>query len=160
MAAAERAATSRVSGGVVLLPANRSAIARPVVGIFFPQRPVLKLDAHGYSPTTLYRIAYAAAEVKSHNKAAKMLDVLSDVAISGRHVNRLAEEIGLEMAAQRDPGDVRISCIIAVNRPTEAAREVVAIAVDGGRVLTRTSRPRNRSAWPGMEGRQGASLVC
>src|SRR5262249_15280347 len=82
--------------------ASRSVTARLVVGIFFPQRPVLKLDGHGYSPTTMYHILYATAEVKSHQKAAKLLDVLDDLAISGRHVNRLAEEIGLEMAVQRD----------------------------------------------------------
>ena len=82
--------------------ASRSVTARLVVGIFFPQRPVLKLDDHGYSPTMLHHILYATAEVKSHHKAAKLLDVLDDLSISGRHVNRLAEEIGLEMAARRD----------------------------------------------------------
>jgi hypothetical protein len=99
---------------------------------------VLKLDAHGYSPKTLYRIAYAAAEVKSHNKAAKILKVLGEVAISGRHVNRLTEEFGLEMAAQRD----RATEDFVHHRrqvPTEAACELVALAVDGGRAMTRTS---------------------
>jgi hypothetical protein len=116
---------------------NRRVTARLVVGIFFPQRPVLKLDAHGYSPATLYRIMYAAAEVKSNNKAAKILDVLGGVAISGRHVNRLAEEIGLEMAAQRD----RATEDFVHHRrqaPTEAASKWVAIALDGGRAQTRT----------------------
>jgi hypothetical protein len=117
--------------------ANRSVTARLVVGIFFPQRPVLKLDGHGYSPTTLYRIAYAAAEVKSHNKAAKILEVLGVVPISGRQVNRLAEEFGLEMAAQRD----RATADFVHHRrqaPTEAASDLVAVALDGGRTQTRT----------------------
>ena len=36
---------------------NRSVIARPVAGIFFPLRPSLRLDSHGFSPTVLGKIA-------------------------------------------------------------------------------------------------------
>ena len=99
---------------------------------------MLKLDEHGYSPTILHHILYATAEVKSHNKAAKMLDVLDDVPISGRHVNRLAEEIGLEMAAQRDRA---VEDFVHHRRqpPTAAAAAVAVIGLDGGRVLTRAS---------------------
>jgi hypothetical protein len=99
---------------------------------------VLKLDTHGYSPTMMYHIAEVAAELKSHNKAAKILKVLGQVPISGRHVNRLAEELGLEMAALRDQAT---EDFVHHRRqaPTEAASEVVAIAADGGRAMTRTS---------------------
>lgn len=99
---------------------------------------MLKLDEHGYSPTTLYHILYATAEVKSHSKAAKLLDVLADVSISGRQVNRLAEEIGLEMAAQRDR---EVEDFVHHRRqpPTAAAPAVAVIGLDGGRVLTRES---------------------
>jgi hypothetical protein len=98
----------------------------------------LKLDAHGYSPTILHRILTASAEVKSHSKAAKLLGVLSDLPISGRHVNRLAEEVGLDMAGQRDQAT---EDYIHHRRqpPCVAAPEVVAIGMDGGRVLTRTA---------------------
>ena len=99
---------------------------------------MLKLDAHGYSPTTLYHILYTTAEVKSHNKAAKLLDVLDDLSISGRHVNRLAEEIGLAMAAQRDR-EVEDFVHHRRRSPTAAAPEVAVIGLDGGRVLTRAS---------------------
>src|SRR5580658_6443086 len=118
--------------------ASRSVIARPVVGIFFPQRPLLKLDTHGYSPTMLYHIVYAAAEVKSYDKAAKILEVLDDLSISGRHVNRLTEEIGLEMAARRDQ---EVEDYVHHRRPplTEAAPDVAVIGLDGGRVNTRTA---------------------
>jgi hypothetical protein len=99
---------------------------------------VLKLDEHGYSPTMMHHILYATAEVKSHNKAAKLLDVLDDLSISGRHVNRLAEEIGLEMAAQRDRA---VEDFVHHRRqpPTAPAPEVAVIGLDGGRVLTRES---------------------
>ena len=97
---------------------------------------MLKLDEHGYSPTTLYHILYATAEVKSHHKAAKLLDVLDDLPISGRHVNRLAEEIGLEMAAQRDRG---VEDFVHHRRqpPSAPAPQIAAIGLDGGRVMTR-----------------------
>jgi hypothetical protein len=83
-------------------------------------------------------ILYTTAEVKSHLKAAKLLDVLDDLSISGRHVNRLAEEIGLEMAAQRD---VAVEDFVHHRRqpPAAAAPEVAVIGLDGGRVLTRAS---------------------
>jgi hypothetical protein len=99
---------------------------------------VLKLDEHGYSPTAMFHILYATAEVKSHNKAAKLLDVLDDLSISGRHVNRLAEEIGTEMAAQRDRA---VEDFVHHRRqpPLAAAPEVAVIGLDGGRVLTRES---------------------
>lgn len=99
---------------------------------------MLKLDEHGYSPTTLYHILYATAEVKSHDKAAKLLDVLDDLSISGRHVNRLAEEMGLEMAARRD-GEVEDFVHHRRQPPTAPAPEVAVIGLDGGRVLTRAS---------------------
>src|SRR5262245_39058357 len=99
---------------------------------------MLKLDEHGYSTTTMYHMLHATAEVKSHNKAAKLLDVLDEVSISGRHLNRLAEEIGLEMAAQRDR---EVEDFVHHRRqpPTAAAPEMAVIGLDGGRVLTRAS---------------------
>ena len=117
--------------------ASRRVIARPVVGIFFPQRPLLKLDAHGYSATILHKILSATAEVKSHQKAAQVMGVLCELPISGRQVNRLAEEVGLEMAAQRDQAT---AAYLHHRRetPTAAVPDVVAVGLDGGRVLTRT----------------------
>jgi hypothetical protein len=62
--------------------------------------------------------------------------VLCELPISGRHVNRLSEEVGLEMAAQRDQAT---EDYIHHRRktPTAAVPEVVAIGMDGGRVQTR-----------------------
>lgn len=80
----------------------------------------------------------AAAQVKSHQLAAKVLDVVGEIAISGRHVNRLTEEIGLELAAQRDR-ETEDYVHHRRQPPTVPAPEVVAIALDGGRVQTRAS---------------------
>jgi hypothetical protein len=99
---------------------------------------VLKLDEHSYSPTLLHHILYATSEVKSHHKAAKLLEVLDDLSISGRHVNRLAEEMGLEMAGQRDRA---VEDFLHHRRlpPQAPAPEVAVIGLDGGRVQTRAS---------------------
>jgi len=98
---------------------------------------VLKLNTHGYSPTVLDQIVHAAAELKSHDKAAKILAKLADLSISGRHVNRLAEEFGSAMAAQRDQ-EVEDYVHHRRQPPAEASPQVAVIGMDGGRVLTRT----------------------
>jgi hypothetical protein len=86
----------------------------------------------------LHHILYATSEVKSHHKAAKLLEVLDDLSISGRHVNRLAEEMGLQMAAARDRA---VEDFVHHRRqpPAAPAPEVAVIGLDGGRVLTRES---------------------
>ena len=80
---------------------------------------------------------YAAAEVKSHDKAAKILAKLADLSISGRHVNRLAEEIGSAMKVKRDQ-EVEDYVHHRRKPPAESAPQVAVIGMDGGRVLTRT----------------------
>jgi hypothetical protein len=97
----------------------------------------LKLDVHGYSPAVLHKIVGAAAQVKSHKVAAKVLELVGEFSISGRHINRLTEEIGTELATQRDQAT---EDYVHHRRlpPTEPAPEVVAIALDGGRIMTRT----------------------
>ena len=81
-------------------------------------------------------IVGVAAEVKSHRAAAKVLQLASKLSISGRHVNRLTEEIGKEMEQQRDQ---QTEDYVHHRRaePTAPAPEVVAIGLDGGRVMTR-----------------------
>jgi hypothetical protein len=96
------------------------------------------LDTHGYSAAILGKIVTAAAQVKSHALAATVLDVVGEIKISGRHVNRLTEEIGMELAGRRD----RATEDYVHHRrqpPPVPPPEVVAIALDGGRVQTRGS---------------------
>jgi hypothetical protein len=117
---------------------NRRLIARLVAGIFFPQRPVLKLNTHGYSPAVLNKIVQAAGQVKSHQLAAKVLGVVGEISISGRHVNRLTEEIGTELKEKRDR-ETEDYVHHRREEPSQPAPELVAIALDGGRVMTRES---------------------
>jgi hypothetical protein len=98
----------------------------------------LKLGTHAYSPSVLNKIVQAAGQVKSHALAATVLGVVGDIAISGRHVNRLSEEIGRELQEQRDR---ETEDYVHHRRPkcTRPAPELVAIALDGGRLMTRQS---------------------
>src|SRR5262249_54365813 len=123
-------------------------IARLAAGIFFPQRPLLKLGSHAYSPSVLNKIIHAAGQVKSHQMAAPVLGVVGEIAISGRHVNRLTEEIGREMHEARDRETENYVHHRRVE-PTTPAPEVVTITLDGGRVMTRES-----GQGPGVHGKQ------
>jgi hypothetical protein len=86
----------------------------------------------------LNKIVTAAGEVKSHQVAAKVLGVVGEIAISGRHVNRLTEEIGRELAAKRDR-ETEDYVHHRREEPKPPAPERVAIALDGGRLMTRES---------------------
>lgn len=86
----------------------------------------------------LNKIVQAAGQVKSHQVAAKVLGVVGEISISGRHVNRLAEEIGKEMQDERDRATEDYVHHRRIE-PTAPAPQLVAIALDGGRVMTRAS---------------------
>jgi hypothetical protein len=96
----------------------------------------LKLGTHGYTPSVLNKIVQAAGEVKSHRVAARVLGVVGEVAISSRHVNRLTEEVGLELAAKRDR-ETEDYVHHRREKPKTPAPQRVAIALDGGRLMTR-----------------------
>lgn len=117
---------------------NRCATARPAVGIFFPQRPLLKLDTHAYTPGVLRKIVEANGQVKSHKVAAAVLRSIGDIDISGRHINSLCEAIGTEQAAQRDR-DTKDYVHHRRQPPQETAPEIAVIGLDGGRVMTRAA---------------------
>jgi hypothetical protein len=95
----------------------------------------LRLDNHGYSPTVLQRITEAAARLHSFADASFALH-LAGVPISSRHVQRIALEIGAELAQQRDhkAGKQRRRELPA---RVAAPPEVVAVEIDGGRLRTR-----------------------
>jgi hypothetical protein len=86
----------------------------------------------------LSKIVTAAGQVKSHKLASEVLDVVGEIEISGRHVNRLTEIIGLELAARRDQ-ETEDYVHHRRHSPTVPAPQVVAVGLDGGRIMTRES---------------------
>ena len=113
-------------------------IARLAVEIFFPQRPVLRIDGHAYSPTILHRILHMAAVSSSFDQAEVSLKVVGELEISDRQINNLANEMGNELARQRDQQTERF-----VNQPlprhaTAPATpiDLAVIFTDGGRMRT------------------------
>jgi hypothetical protein len=114
--------------------ANRSATVPPVGGTFSPQRPLLRLDNHAYSPAAWRLIAAAAGRLDSFAAAAFALS-LAGLSISPQHVRTLAQEVGADLARQRDAK-------AALGRRRLPARvtpppALVAVEVDGGRLRTR-----------------------
>src|SRR5262245_4695023 len=70
---ARRAPSPSAAGGSSR--ASRSATAPPAGGIFSPQRPLLRLDGHGYSPQVLQQIVTAGARLHSFADAAFALSL-------------------------------------------------------------------------------------
>jgi len=96
------------------------------------------MSTHGYTPSVLCKIVQANAQVKSHEVAAEVLRSVGDIAISGRHVNCICEEIGAELAARRDQATENY---VHHRRqpPQEASPDIAVIGMDGGRVMTRAT---------------------
>jgi hypothetical protein len=105
--------------------------------IFFPQRPHLCLDGHGYSPALLHRIVAAGGEAKSFAQAARLLNLLAELPLSSRHVGRLTAEIGAELQARQHAHATAYQRRQLAPAVPQTPRAVV-VEVDGGRVQTRT----------------------
>ena len=67
------------SGGAPPRSRSPSGTASAVGAIFFPQRKVLKLDGHSYSPTILHRIVHMAGVVSSFDVAEEALKVVGEI---------------------------------------------------------------------------------
>ena len=95
-----------------------SATVPPAAGTFSPLRPSLRLDNHNFSPTALQMIAEAFARLQSGADAAFALH-LAGVEISSRHAERIALEVGAEMAQSRGAGALEESDAREVDRYME-----------------------------------------
>jgi hypothetical protein len=106
---------------------------------FFPQRPVLKIDGHGYSPTILHRSLYLAGVINSFDVAEVALKVVGEIAISDRQINKLTTEMGEEMAADRDARTRHYVARPLPRQPTvaEVPPDLAAVFCAGGRLRTR-----------------------
>ena len=96
----------------------------------------MRLDERSYTPDLLRRILTLAGLLKSFELAAVALHVAADVPITGRHVQRLTQEVGADLARQRDEQAAQYRRRDLKPRVTEAP-PVAVVAVDGGRLGTR-----------------------
>lgn len=118
---------------------NRWLTARRVVEIFFPLRPILKIDAHGYSPTLLERILLMAGTADSCEAAATALQVVGEMTISPRTINQLGAEFGGQLAEQRDERTraYQEQPLPRIATQSDPAVPLAAVFCDGGRMRTR-----------------------
>jgi hypothetical protein len=96
----------------------------------------LRLDGHSYTPDLQRRILTLAGQLKSFELVGVALAVAADVSISGRHVQRLTQEVGADLARQRDEQAAQYRRRELPSRVQEPS-PVVVVETDGGRLGTR-----------------------
>ncbi len=106
-----------ISGEAKSPTQNPSVTARPVAGIFFPQRPGLRLTPHNSSPSVLGKILRSSAREPSFQEATAALEELAEVTIRSRQVGRIARRVGLDAlhAILHQPADGRAGLDRAVD---------------------------------------------
>jgi hypothetical protein len=97
---------------------------------------VLQLNEHRYTPELQRRILTLAGRLPSFELVAVALAVAADIAISGRHVQRLTQEVGADLAQQRDHQADQYRRRELPSRVAEPPPLAV-VEVDGGRLGTR-----------------------
>jgi len=102
---------------------------------------VLKIDAHGYSPTLLHRILWMAGTADSCEAAAVALGVVGEITISPRTVNQLGAEFGGQLADARDRRTqaYRERPLPRAPAKVDAPPPLAAVFCDGGRMRTRAA---------------------
>lgn len=100
----------------------------------------MRLDSHGFSPAICGKIVRAAVRHTSFATAAESLNDEAEITISGRQVERIAEEVGEQLQHQRDQ---RVEAFREKPAPPEVsvAPRLAAVFVDGGRLQTRNEEP-------------------
>ena len=127
---------------------NPCVIARNAGGIFFPQRPELKLDQRGYSPSVIDRIVSINAEVKSGAKAKKIVQKSCEICVSVPTIMDLTANIGEELYNHlQEQASAHAEKRLTPEHPE--APQVAAVSVDGGRIMTRAKAGRgvHDQAW-------------
>ena len=100
---------------------------------------MLRIDGHGYSPTILHRILHVVGVTSSFDTAAVALQVVGEIKISDRQINKLTSEMGGAMAAERDARTQQYVEQPLPRQPTvaEMPPDLAAVFCDGGRMRTR-----------------------
>lgn len=96
----------------------------------------MRLTGHRYTPDLLCRLVTLAGQLPSAACAATALHTVADVQISGRHIQRLTQEVGTDLAHLRDAQAVQQRRRQLEQRVAEPP-PVAVVEVDGGRLGTR-----------------------
>jgi hypothetical protein len=106
----------------------------------------LKLGSENYSPGLMKKIEYAGGNGRSFESGSEMMERLSEISISARHIERLTERLGKERSAERD----RAAAAMEARKLRAAYKEPPAVAVvmlDAGK-----AQFRQEGAGPGVHG--------
>jgi hypothetical protein len=97
------------------------------------------LDGHGYSPTILHRILHIAGVTNAFDVAETALKIVGEISISARQINNLVNEVGRELAADRDVRTEQYVNAPLPRQPTtmDVPPDLAAVFFDGGRMRTR-----------------------
>jgi len=109
-------------------------IAPNAVGAFFPLREALGFDARELTPLLVQRIAVAAAEARSFERAVIVMKQVGDQGVSAKTIERVVHDVGPELAERRD-ADPKTDEALAM-RPASPP-ELAVVECDGGRIRTR-----------------------
>jgi hypothetical protein len=104
---------------------NPWVIARPVAGIFFPQREALGFDSRECTPQLVRVTMHVAAESRSFERAATLLERILGDTLSAKSIERLVKQVGEELSEEQ-PSTRQV-----------VAPEVAVVSSDGGRIHTR-----------------------
>ena len=108
--------------------------APAVAGLFFPLRETLGFDARELTPGLVERIAFAASETRSFQRAKLVLEKVGDAVVSTNTIERVVGDVGQELATRRD-ADPKTAEALA--RRPESPPELAVVECDGGRIRTR-----------------------
>ncbi len=115
--------------------------AANVGGLFFPQSKSLGIDRGTYSPAMLHKVVHAGVSNGSFELGSKDLDVLAEVAVSAKQVERVTQRIGEERHEERQAAVAAYQALSLVERkgvpPGVQAPEVAVVGADGGRMQIR-----------------------
>ncbi len=96
----------------------------------------LRLTPHNYSPSVLGKIVRSCAREPSFQGASEVLEDLAELTISARQADRIAQEVGQQLQAQRDQQVEQVQAhTLQPHIQTHPALAVV--EVDGGRLQIR-----------------------
>lgn len=118
---------------------NRRVIVPFVNGLFFPQRPALRLDGRSYSPRVLEKLLITSSHIPSFELAADVCKQLTGIRVSGRHLQNLTSKIGQELAERRDTETAEYFNQPLPRQATCPSTPIAlaCVSIDGGRMQTR-----------------------